>query len=174
MVCVGRSGNSWRQWGKRLAREALRSADGPPVSPRPGLRGGGASDGLEYLGPDDRVHSTPVRHFDHERRSPYEEKLAKALQRAGVQGFQRNVWMGKFEIDFLWPRERVAVEVDGYTHLASRQQTADRGKEELLARLGYTLLRFANGEVARQTRRCVREVQAALKASRAWTGRHDR
>ena len=47
------------------------------------------------------------------------------------------------EIDFLWRRERVAAEVDGYVfHASGDSFAADRRRDAELTAAGYRVLRF--------------------------------
>lgn len=125
--------------------------------------------GLEYLA-GDRPASSPRQFrgsgiWDHQARSPYENELARALTRAGVTGFERNARLGPWELDFLWRREKLVVEVDGFTHLSRERQELDRRKEESLAARGYRLLRFQNREVRAHPEACARKIQEALRRS---------
>lgn len=123
--------------------------------------------GLEYLADDGRTRG-PRRPrgsgiWDHQARSPYEDELARALARAGVTGYERNARLGPWELDFLWRREKLVVEVDGFTHLSRERQELDRRKEESLAAQGYRLLRFQNREVRAHPAACARKIRGALR-----------
>lgn len=47
-------------------------------------------------------------------RSPGERAMLRLLRRAGIAGFETNARVAGYEVDFLWRRERLIVEVDGF------------------------------------------------------------
>jgi very-short-patch-repair endonuclease len=54
-----------------------------------------------------------------------------------------NVKVDRFEVDFLWPKERLIVEVDGWDSHRSRSAfEEDRARDARLAVLGYEVVRF--------------------------------
>ncbi|BAS26025.1 endonuclease domain-containing protein [Limnochorda pilosa] len=156
----------------RLQRWAEREAWRAPGG-REGARGMHEPGGLEYLAGEDprapaRASRGPVPHgrvWDHQSRSPFEDELARALRRAGVSGFEQNARLGPWELDFVWRREKLAVEVDGFTHLSNERRELDRRKELVLAEQGYRLLRFQNQEVRARPAACVRRIREALRGS---------
>lgn len=70
-----------------------------------------------------------------------EQVLWRAL-RSGQLGvpFRRQVVVGRFVVDFLAPRARLVVEVDGPQHRLRR--AADARRDRKLVRLGYRVLRL--------------------------------
>jgi len=52
--------------------------------------------------------------------------------------------------DLAAPQLRIAVEVDGRSHRSQKQKNRDRMKMEMLASLGWIVLRFWNGEIDNQ------------------------
>ena len=56
----------------------------------------------------------------------------------------------------------VGIEVDGFSHCALARQRQDAKKEELLASLGWTVLRFTNREVMEDLRGCVQTVLSTI------------
>ena len=52
-----------------------------------------------------------------------------------------------YKLDLAWPERRIAVEVDGYSHVALVRRRQDQKKDEKLAALGWLVLRFTNKEV---------------------------
>lgn len=52
-----------------------------------------------------------------------------------------------YHVDIACPQVRLAVEIDGKTHLQKKWKFFDRRKEEILAHLGWSVLRFWNQEV---------------------------
>lgn len=150
-----------RQWARQHQTWSHRGWD----EPEPG--------GLEYLADDEPAgapHSSRGKGsrghsgiWDHQARSPYEDELDRALARIGVTGYERNARLGPWELDFLWRREKLVVEVDGFTHLSRERRELDRRKEESLRARGYRLLRFQNREVRAHPQACARKIQKALR-----------
>jgi very-short-patch-repair endonuclease len=95
--------------------------------------------------------------------SPSESLLWSALSagKLGVQ-FRRQVPLaGRFVVDFLAPKERLVVEVDGNYH-ATRVQ-ADASRDRKLRRLGYRVLRLESELVMRDLEAAVARVRALLE-----------
>jgi very-short-patch-repair endonuclease len=75
-----------------------------------------------------------------------------------------NVRVASFIADFLWPRQRLVVELDGYRAHAGRAAfEADRARDVELKALGYDVLRLtwrqvtvAPADVASAVRRLLR------------------
>lgn len=80
------------------------------------------------------------------------EAAALALMRtAGLPAPQTNVGMGPYELDFYWPRERLAVEVDGFRHHSSRPRfEGDRRKDTWLRARGINVLRLSWRQITEQ------------------------
>ena len=98
------------------------------------------------------------------RRAPTstEELLWQELRgsRLGTP-FRRQAVVGcRFIVDFLAPRERVVVEVDGGYH--AERRAADARRDRVLARLGYRVLRLDAELVRCGLPRAVALVRAAL------------
>ena len=69
------------------------------------------------------------------------------------------------EVDFLWPAERVAVEVDGRAfHDVMATAEADRRRDNALALTGHLVLRFTWRRLHDDPDGVVREVAAALRS----------
>ena len=81
--------------------------------------------------------------------TPLEQKLWYALRAKRFEGvkFRRQVVIGSYIVDFACRHPRMlAIEVDGDTHGDRADYDAHRDSE--LARRGYQMLRFTNGDVA--------------------------
>jgi very-short-patch-repair endonuclease len=78
-----------------------------------------------------------------------EARLWKHLQRSQLDGwkFRRQHSVGQFVLDFYCPTVKVAVELDGAAHDHDAAQRADAARDQYLASLGITVLRFENREV---------------------------
>lgn len=88
----------------------------------------------------------------------------KGLQ-LGV-AFRRQVVLGEadgklFVVDFLAPKARLVVEVDGRAH--SGRSARDARRDKALARLGYRVLRLSAELVERQMEEAVARVREALR-----------
>ncbi len=67
-----------------------------------------------------------------------------------------------YKLDIANPERMIAIEVDGLSHGALSRQAQDRKKEQVLAGLGWTVLRFTNREVMERLADCVRTVQSTI------------
>jgi very-short-patch-repair endonuclease len=68
-------------------------------------------------------------------------------------------------VDFLWPREGVVVETDGWQAHGTRTAfQADRSLSNRLQIEGYYILRFTSTDLRRRPRRVARQIGAALAA----------
>jgi very-short-patch-repair endonuclease len=75
-------------------------------------------------------------------RSEAEELFLAMIRSAGLPAPETNARVGSYEVDFLWRRLGIAVEVDGYEFHGSRQRfEADRRRDGELLALGITVLR---------------------------------
>ena len=59
----------------------------------------------------------------------------------------------------------IGVECDGQSHLSIERKKQDMKKEELLASLGWTILRFWNREIENDLNECVRIIEEAINRS---------
>lgn len=95
-----------------------------------------------------------LENADQNRNNPTgpEEKLEKFLNQLSdgvLRGrFQREyVISGKWIVDFFFPENRLAIEVDGAIHQTTQQKKRDRQKDEDCARFDITMLRINNREI---------------------------
>ncbi|MEO8091802.1 MAG: DUF559 domain-containing protein [bacterium] len=62
-----------------------------------------------------------------------------------------NVRVGSMEVDFLWPHQRVVVEIDGRAyHSGSRAFERDRARDNELQLRDYIVLRFTWSQLTRR------------------------
>jgi hypothetical protein len=59
-----------------------------------------------------------------------------------------------FELDFLWPEQRLNVEVDGAQHNSPAVRRADAARDRILTAAGYTVLRFPRTTSGSAPTRC--------------------
>lgn len=92
-----------------------------------------------------------------------ELRLSELLLTVGVP-HQRQVLIPgtRFTVDFFFPEEKLAVEVDGTQHRLPPFQARDREKEAVLTALGWKVLRFDAQEVLRSTDEVLLKVVKAL------------
>jgi hypothetical protein len=62
-------------------------------------------------------------------------------------GMRMNGYPTCYKVDLAFPEVKLAIEVDGRGHSRLLNQVRDKKKEEMLARLGWTVLRVTNKEV---------------------------
>ena len=76
-------------------------------------------------------------------RSELEDAFRRFVERYHLPRPQVNVMLGGHEVDVLWPRERVIVELDGWdTHRDRRSFHADRERDAAHAAAGYLTVRI--------------------------------
>jgi len=98
--------------------------------------------------------------------SAAERLLVRILQNAGITGWVLGHPFGPWRIDLAFPREKVAVEVDGWAwHVDAARFRNDRRKQNALVRAGWDPLRFTWHDLDGQPGGVVAEVQATLDAA---------
>jgi len=84
-------------------------------------------------------------------RSEAESRLLALIREARLPAPQTNVVVAGFEVDFLFPAERLIVEVDGYAYHASRGAFhADRRRDAALARASYRVIRLTWQQITKE------------------------
>ncbi len=84
-------------------------------------------------------------------RSAAEAELLALVREAGLPPPECNVSIGRYEIDFIWRKARLAVEVDGFRYHSSRPRfEGDRRKDAELVATGLTVLHLSWRQVAEQ------------------------
>lgn len=101
-------------------------------------------------------------------RSQSEQRLYEALVAAGLPaptvGMPVATPVGALEVDFLWRKERVVVEVDGPGHARPTVARSDRQRDAALAREGFRVERIPTWMVWNRPRQAVDRVRWALNA----------
>jgi len=81
-------------------------------------------------------------------RSELERRFLSICRRHRLPAPEVNVWIGAFEVDFLWRERCLIVETDGFRHHGTRTAfEADRPRDARLGVLGYLVLRFTHRQV---------------------------
>jgi very-short-patch-repair endonuclease len=98
-------------------------------------------------------------------RSELEARALTLIAHHGIKEPKVNHPLLGYEIDLLWPDERLAVELDGYAAHGTRDAfQSDRARDRRLVAAGYTPLRFTHRDL-RDGRRFAAELRAALRSS---------
>jgi very-short-patch-repair endonuclease len=74
----------------------------------------------------------------------------RGKQLLGVQ-FYRQKPIGDYIVDFFAPRTKLVVEVDGSQHMECNHAEMDKRRDEYLASVGLTVLRFNSRKVLKET-----------------------
>lgn len=83
-----------------------------------------------------------------------------------------NTYVGPYEVDFLWPAQRVIVETDGReTHDTAAAFERDRARDAHLQAAGYRVLRFTYRQVLREPDVVADRLRSVLKLARARSAR---
>jgi very-short-patch-repair endonuclease len=76
--------------------------------------------------------------------------------------FRRQSPLAPYVVDFECRRSRVIVEVDGHQHGFEENQRRDGMRDQALAKRGYKILRFSNGEVEREMDAVLEVIRSTL------------
>jgi very-short-patch-repair endonuclease len=96
-------------------------------------------------------------------RSELERRFLRLCRHHRLPEPEVNAKMGPFTVDFLWRRERLIVETDGYASHRGRQAFEDdRTRDNELMALGYDVLRFTYARVVSEPARVAAIVRARL------------
>ena len=81
-------------------------------------------------------------------RSDLERRFLELLHTHELPLPEVNARIGPYEVDFLWRKERLVVELDGYAYHSDRASfAADCRRDRELQALGFSVMRFADSEV---------------------------
>ena len=98
-------------------------------------------------------------------RSEAERRLKALLKSAALPMPRTNVKRAGWEVDAVWDRQRLVVEVDGYRYHRTRAKfERDRRKDGLLLLAGYRVLRITWRQLTREPETVVAMIAAALVA----------
>lgn len=96
-------------------------------------------------------------------RSELEAVLLDLIRSAGLPLPGMNVTIGPYEVDFLWRREGIAVETDGFRHHSSRPRFEnDRRKDAYLAARGVKVIRLSWRQITKRATATAVEIGQAL------------
>jgi hypothetical protein len=99
-------------------------------------------------------------------RSDLERRFLALCERAGIPLPEVNEPVSRMRIDKVWPRHRIAVELDGYEgHHTPAQMERDR-RRELQARMhGYTVVRYTWSQVVNEPDLVVADLKRLLSSA---------
>lgn len=95
--------------------------------------------------------------------SPLERKFLALCRRHRLPPPVVNARIGRYEVDFLWPEQRLIVETDGFEFHGFREAfERDREKDAYLQARGYRVLRTTDRQVRRDPRKVAKSVRRML------------
>jgi very-short-patch-repair endonuclease len=96
-------------------------------------------------------------------RSEAERLLVKLLREAGIIGWRTNYPVGGYKVDVGFPKQKVAIEVDGWAfHNDPEIFVKDRNRQNNIALLGWKVLRFTWFDLAEYPERVIAEIRSAI------------
>jgi very-short-patch-repair endonuclease len=99
-------------------------------------------------------------------RSELEELFLELCARHGLPRPDVNVILEGHEVDFLWPKERLVVEVDGRgAHLTRRAFEQDRARDAELTVAGWRVLRLTGERLEAEPDRVAAQVGSLVNAA---------
>lgn len=97
-------------------------------------------------------------------RSDLEEDFSRLCQSHELLPPEHNVKIGRWEVDFVWREQRLAVEIDSFTyHRGSIAFQNDRARDLDLRQRGFTVLRFSERQLEEEPARVAADVARALR-----------
>lgn len=104
-------------------------------------------------------------------RSKLERACRRLLKKAGLQQPKANARAAGYEVDFLWPEERVILEVDGYRYHGHRRAFEwDRRKDMALADAGYLVIRITWRQLTEEPFAVIAHIARALDRAARTSG----
>lgn len=105
-------------------------------------------------------------------RSEAEERLLGLIRKAGLPSPEVNARLERYEVDFLWPAERLVVEVDGFRYHSSRAAfERDRLRDAKLQAQGHRVMRVTWRQIIEAPEAVLVRIAQGLAVSRAAAGR---
>jgi very-short-patch-repair endonuclease len=98
-------------------------------------------------------------------RSEAEERFLALIAKAGLRMPETNVVVARYEVDFLWRKNRLVVEVDGYAfHSSKKRFEGDRRRDADLAARGLRVIRVTWRQIVEEPEAMlVRLAQALIR-----------
>lgn len=96
------------------------------------------------------------------RSTPAERILWQLIRNRQLDGFKfrRQYPIGRYIVDFVCIEARLVIELDGAQHYP--RPMTDEVRDRWLVSVGYTILRFANGEIVHEPDRVLEVIYRSL------------
>ncbi len=116
-----------------------------------------------------RVYNLPSRK---ERRRELRRNMTKAEVLLWVQLKKRQLLgqrvlrqysIGRYIVDFYIPKIKLAIEVDGATHVTDEELAYDKMRQDEIEGLGISVLRFTNPEIYSGMDEVLRDIRKKVK-----------
>jgi very-short-patch-repair endonuclease len=103
-----------------------------------------------------------------ETRSDGEEALLALIRRANLPAPELNAKVGSYTADFLWPTQKLIVELDGYDYHRGRAAfERDHQRDAEHQRMGYLVIRITGRQLAREPEAILVRIATALATRRS-------
>jgi very-short-patch-repair endonuclease len=102
----------------------------------------------------------------HRTRSRLEDRFLRFTDQYGVEEPESNVWIEGYEVDILWRRVGLAVELDGLAEHGTREAVRrDRKKDRVLWRAGFRTMRLTGDALDTEDEVLADLVQAGVRVA---------
>jgi very-short-patch-repair endonuclease/transposase len=96
-------------------------------------------------------------------RSEAERLLVQLLRARNITGWQTNYPIGGYKVDVAFPKQKVAIEVDGWAfHSDHEDFHKDRRRQNKIVQLGWKVLRFTWLDLTEYPERVIAEIRLAI------------
>jgi very-short-patch-repair endonuclease len=97
-------------------------------------------------------------------RSAAERRLLRVIRNSSLASPLVNARVGRYEVDFLWPREQVIVEMDGFQwHSDKTAFERDRERDAELQAAGYRVIRVTWRQLSRDPDAVIHRIARVLR-----------
>lgn len=98
-------------------------------------------------------------------RSEAERLFKQLLRQSGITGWKANQHVAGYEVDFVFPDAKVAIEIDGLAfHSGADDFQRDRIKQNAIALAGWQVLRFTWLDLTEYPGRVIATIRRAISA----------
>jgi len=93
-----------------------------------------------------------------------ERRLWSRIRGKQLKGYQfyRQKIIGEYIVDFICPKAKLVIELDGGQHYSEEGRQKDKIRDEYLLGLGLQVLRFSDREVLTQTEAVLEKIWGCL------------
>ncbi len=99
-------------------------------------------------------------------RSAAERRLLRVIRNSSLASPLVNARVGRYEVDFLWPREQVIVEMDGFQwHSDKTAFERDRERDAELQAAGYRVIRVTWRQLSRDPDAVIHRIARVLRGA---------